>query len=49
MISTLSNELERTFSWAMEWMSALLHEMAEAENVDFFVSGRGQEIVISTF
>ena len=49
MISTFSNEMEKGFSWDMECMSALLHEMAEAENVDFFVSGRGQGIVISTF
>ena len=49
MISTFSNEMDRTFSWAMEWMSSLLHETDEAENVGFFVSGRGQGIVISTF
>lgn len=49
MISTFSNEMEKGFSRAMEWMSALLHEMSEVENVDFFVSGRGGRIVISTF
>lgn len=49
MISIFSNEMERTFSWAMGRMSVLLHEMAEAENVDFFVSGRGKGIVIGTF
>ncbi len=49
MISTFSNEMERTFSWVMEWMRAFLHEMDEAENVEFFVSGRGQGVVISTF
>lgn len=49
MISTFSNEMERTFSWAMERNEAFLHEMDEAENVEFFVSGRGNEIVISTF
>ena len=49
MISTFSNEMERTFSWAMECMRSFLHEMDEAKNVDFFVSGRGLGIVISTF
>ena len=49
MISTFSNEMERAFSWAMECRGAFLNEMDEAENVDFFVSGRGKGIVISTF
>ena len=49
MITSLSNEMERTFSWVMEWMRAFLHEMDEAKNMDFFVSGRGQGVVISTF
>ena len=49
MIRTFSNEMERTFSWVMECNGAFLHEMDETENVDFFVSGRGQKIVISTF
>ena len=49
VISTFSNEMERTFSWVMEWMRAFLHEMDEAKNMDFFVSGRGQGVVISTF
>lgn len=49
MISTFSNEMERDFPRAMEWMGAFLHEMDEAENVEFFVSGRGKGIVISTF
>ena len=49
MISTFSNEMERTFSWAMGCMRVFLHEMDGAENVDFFVSGRGTGIVISTF
>ena len=49
MISTFSNEMERTFSWAMEWLRAFFHEMDEAENVEFFVLGRGKGIVISAF
>ena len=49
MISRFSNEMERTFSWAMECMRAFLHEIDEAENVEFFVSGRGKRIVTSTF
>ena len=49
MISTFSNEMESAFSWAMECMGAFLHEIDEAKNMDFFVSGRGREIVISTF
>ena len=49
MISTFSNEMERTFSRATECRGAFLHEMDEAENVDFFVSGRGLGIVISAF
>lgn len=49
MISTFSNEMERTFSWAMGCMRTFLHETDEAKNIDFFVSGRGKEIVISTF
>ena len=49
MISTFSNEMGRVFSRVMECMRAFLHEMDETENVDFFVSGRGKEIVISTF
>lgn len=49
VISTFSNEMEKGFSRAMECMRAFLHEMDEAENMDFFVSGRGQGIVISTF
>lgn len=49
MIRTFSNEMERTFSRAMECMRAFLHEMDGAENADYFVSGRGEEIVISTF
>ena len=49
MISTFSNEMERTFSWVMECMRAFLHEMDGAKNMDFFVSGRGLGIVISTF
>ena len=49
MIRTFSNEMERTFSWVMEWMRAFLHEMDATENVEFFVSGRGKGIVISTF
>ena len=56
MISTFSNEMERTLSWVMEWMRTILSvrdlflcEMDEAKNMDFFVSGRGLGIVISTF
>ena len=49
MIRPFSNEMERAFSWAMECNGAFLHEMDEAENVEFFVSGRGQGVVISTF
>ena len=49
MISRFSNEMERTFSWVMECRGAFLHEMNEAKNMDFFVSGRGLGIVISTF
>lgn len=49
MISTFSNEMGSTYSWDMECKGAFLHEMDEAENVDFFVSGRGKGIVISTF
>ena len=49
MISTFSNEMEKVFSWAMECKGAFLHEMDGAKNMDFFVSGRGQVIVISTF
>ena len=49
MISTFSNEMEKGFSWDMECMRSFLHEMDEAENVEFFVSGRGEGIVISTF
>lgn len=49
MIITFSNEMERTFSLDMGWMRTFLHEMDEAKNMDFFVSGRGLGIVISTF
>lgn len=49
MISTFSNEMEKGFSRAMECKGAFLHEMDEAKNMDFFISGRGQGIVISTF
>ena len=49
VISTFSNEMERTISLVMECKGTFLHEMDEAENMDFFVSGRGQGIVISTF
>lgn len=49
MISAFSNEMERAFSQAMECKGAFLHEMDEAENMDFFVSGRGGRIVISAF
>lgn len=49
MISTFSNEMEKSFSRAMECMRAFLHEIDEAKNMDFFVSGRGMGIVISTF
>lgn len=49
MISTFSNEMEKGFLWAMECMRAFIHEMDAAENMVFFVSGRGKEIVISTF
>lgn len=49
VISTFSNEMDGIFSRAMECKGALLHEMDEAKNVDFFVSGRGLGIVISTF
>ena len=49
MISTFSNEMERTFSWVMECMRTFSNEMDEAKNMDFFVSGRGLGIVISTF
>ena len=49
MISTFSNEMVNPFSWVMECMRAFLHEIDEAENMDFFVSGRGKGIVISTF
>lgn len=49
MISTFSNEMEKAFSRAMECNGAFLHEMDGAENVNFFVSGTGKEIVISTF
>lgn len=49
MISTFSNEMEYGFSWVMECMRTFLHEMDEAKNMDFFVSGRGKGIVMSTF
>lgn len=49
MIRTFSNEMERTFSRAMECKGAFLHETDEVKNMDFFVSGRGKGIVISTF
>ena len=49
MIRPFSNEMERTFSLAMGRMRIFWHEMDEAENMDFFVSGRGMGIVISTF
>ena len=49
MISTFSNEMERTISLVMECKGTFLHEIDEAENVEFFVSGRGLGIVISTF
>lgn len=49
MISTFSNEMEIGFSRAMECKRAFLHEMDEAKNMDFFVSGIGLGIVISTF
>lgn len=49
MIRTFSNEMERAFSRAMEWMRSFLSEMNGAENVDFFVSGRGKGIMISAF
>ena len=48
MISTFSNEMDMTFPRAMGCLRAFLHEMDETENVDFFVWGRGQGIVIST-
>jgi hypothetical protein len=49
VIRTFSNEMERAFSRAMGWMRAFLHEMDEAKNMDFSISGRGRGIVISTF
>lgn len=49
MISTFSNEMEKGFSWTIECRGAFLHEMDEAKNMDFFVSGRGKGIVMSTF
>ena len=49
VITSFSNEMENGFTWAMEWMRAFLHEMDEAKNMDFFVSGRGKGIVINTF
>ena len=49
MINTFSNEMERAFSWAMGRMRAFLGKIDKAENVDFFVSGRGKGIVIGTF
>ena len=49
MISTFSNEMEKSFSQAMECKGVFLHEMDEAKNVEFYVSGRGKGVVISTF
>lgn len=49
VIRTFSNEMEKGFSRAMECNGAFLHEMDGAKNMDFFVSGRGQRMVISTF
>ena len=49
MITSFSNEMEKGLPWAMECKESFLHEMDEAENVEFFVSGRGKEIVISAF
>ena len=49
MIRTFSNEMARTFSLDMGWMRTFSNEMNEAKNMDFFVSGRGLGIVISTF
>ena len=49
MISTFSNGMGRAFSRVMECMRAFLHEMDGAKIADYFVSGRGQEIVISAF
>ena len=49
MISTFSNEMERTFSLDMGCMRLFSNEMHEAKNMDFFVSGRGLGIGISTF
>ena len=41
--------MENGFSWAMGWMRSFLHEMDEAKIADYFISGRGKGIVISTF
>ena len=49
MIRPFSNEMEKGFSRAMECKGAFSHEMDEAKNIEFFVSGRGQRMVISTF
>ena len=49
MKRTFSNEMEKGFSWAMGCMRTFLHEIDAAKNVDFFVSGRGLGMVISTF
>ena len=49
MIRPFSNEMEKGFSQAMECKGAFLHEMDGAENVEFFVSGRGKGIVMSIF
>ena len=49
MIITFSNKMRGTFSWAMECKGVFLHEMDEAGKADFFISGRGNGIVISAF
>lgn len=49
VITSLLNEMGNTFSLALECMRIFLHETDDAKNMDFFVSGRGQGIVISIF
>ena len=49
VITSFSNEMKRTFSWAMERRRAFIHEMDKAKNADYFISGRDKGIVISTF
>lgn len=49
MIRIFLHEMVRTFPRAMEYLRVFLGEMSEAEKADYFISGRSQKIMISTF